>query len=70
MKTQSHLEQIYLCVERHPDRCIVAAFTSEEAAEAFCNDPDNFYYGTQKYEVWRQGLDDYRLSLNDNEEII
>lgn len=58
--TQSHFEYVYLCVERHPDQLIVAAFTTEEAAEDFCNAPCNSYQGRKLYEVGCWSLNDFR----------
>lgn len=46
-QNQNQIEYIYLCIERHPDRGIGAAFTTEEGAQNFCK--SNTYQGQELY---------------------
>lgn len=56
----NQVECVFLCVESHRDRGIVAGFHSEEKAEEFCKQPENLTdTGYPKYYVVTIWMDDF-----------
>ncbi len=65
MKNQDKVERVFLCVEYHPDKEIVASYLLKENAEAFCNDKHNFTTsGNPKYYVSPFCMNDYMPSCH------
>jgi hypothetical protein len=65
--TKNMIEYVYLCKENHPDGYIVAAFHTEEAAEAYCS-KNLTTSGRPMYYVLQQYMNDYVYPTLDDDE--